>query len=179
MLKPSPILPFPTDLHNLYLHPEWLPEAVRRSPEAMHTLQLLGPLAWDHFPERNLQRDWGQASTPYAAFAAACLYQIDRQIPSLSDLLTHLRDHPALAWLFGFHAPAGGINAAGINLSSHLPTARHFPRMLHKLPNACLQFLLDSSIQALLTEFARRKLAVGEVVSGDTKHILAWVSIPE
>jgi hypothetical protein len=56
-----------------------------------------------------------------------------------------------------------------------LPTPRHFPRLLHKLPNTCLQFLLTSSIQALLAEFTRRAIAVSQVVAVDTKHILAFV----
>jgi len=163
------------DLHNLYLHPEQLPMQIRSLPEVQHCLNLLGPLAWDAFPERDLQRNWGQESVPYAAFAAACLWKIDQQMSSLSHLVGYLDEHSALAWMLGFRSPQVSNNAGCTNFAPALPSSRHFPRLLHKLPNVCLQFLLDSSIQELLAEFARRKVAISEVVCVDTKHILAWV----
>jgi hypothetical protein len=43
------------------------------------------------------------------------------------------------------------------------------------MPNGCAQYLLDNSVKALFAEFQRREIVVGEVVSLDTKHILAWV----
>jgi hypothetical protein len=157
------------------MHPEWLPPQSRALPEVQRCLNLLGSLAWDRFPERDLQRDWGQDSTPYAAFAAAGLWKIDQQLPSLSHLTGYLEAHPTLAWLLGFRPPAASWNAVCGSPQPMLPTARHFPRLLHKLPNACLQFLLGSSVQALLAEFARHQVTVSEVVAVDTKHILAWV----
>jgi hypothetical protein len=163
------------NLRMLYLHPEQLPQAVRALPEVRRCLHLLGPLAWDVFPERDLRRDWGQESTPFSAFAAACLWKIDQQLPSLSHLIGYLKEHPALAWLLGFRSPVVSWNAVRAFPQPALPTPRHFPRLLHKLPDDCLQFLLNSSVQELLAEFARRKVAVSEVVAVDTKHILAWV----
>jgi hypothetical protein len=62
--RPTPAL----DLHHWSLDPDRLPYPVRASPEAIRCLSLLGPLAWDGFPERDLQRNHGQASTPYAAW---------------------------------------------------------------------------------------------------------------
>lgn len=173
--QPQPGSPNPLDLHTLYLHPEYLPPQVRALPEVQHCLNLLGPLAWDRFPDRDLQRDWGQDCTPYAAFAAACLWKIDQRLPSLSHLTGYLFEHPALTWLMGFRQPGASWNAVCVTSRPVLPTPRHFPRLLHKLPNACLQFLLESSVQELLVEFARRRVAVSEVVAIDTKHILAWV----
>jgi hypothetical protein len=159
------------NLHDLFAQPRLLPEKVAASPEAMRCLNLLGPLDWSAFPERNLQRDWGQEATPYSAFAATCLLKIDQGLSSFSHLAGYLSDHPEMAWLLGFPS----INAANETFQPSLPSIRHFPRLLDKMPNTCLQFLLDSSIKALFAEFQRRKIAVGDVVSLDTKHILAWV----
>jgi len=165
----------PTDLHHLWLHPERLPEALHHAPEVLHCLTLLGPLAWDQFPERDLQRNWGQPCTPYAALAAACLWKIDQHLPSLSHLYSYLVEHPGLAEVLGFRQPGVSFNAARSSFQPALPTFRHFPRLLHKLPNSCLQFLLTSSVQALLDELSLRQTLISEVVAVDTKHILAWV----
>ena len=58
------------DLHTLWLHPGRLPKFVIDAPATLRILDLLGPLDWTHFPERDLQRNWGQVAVPYAAFAA-------------------------------------------------------------------------------------------------------------
>lgn len=163
------------DLHSLYLFPERLPKRVRESVEAMRYLNLLGPLAWDAFPERDLQRNYGQPSTPYAALAAACLIKLDQDIGTFSHLSVWLAERPALAWILGFRTSSAGFNPAEYFSLAGLPTQRHFSRLLHKAPNASFQFLLGSSVRALLAEFARRQIAVPDTVSLDTKHILAWV----
>jgi len=59
------------DLHTLW-NQQRLPTWVMDSPPAMRLLDLLGPLPWQRFPDRDLQRNWGQPTVPYAAFAAAC-----------------------------------------------------------------------------------------------------------
>jgi hypothetical protein len=169
--RPSPAL----DLHSLYLYPERLPGAVRDSAEAMRSLNLLGPLAWDHFPERDLQRNYGQPSTPYSALSAACLLKLHLGIGSYARMVSWLAENPSIAWLLGFRsAPSGFIPAWRVTVDG-LPDQRHFSRLLHKAPNSCFQFLLFSSIQALLAEFARRNIVVPDIISLDTKHILAWV----
>lgn len=167
--QPAPAL----DLHCLFLNPQHLPQLVRASAEAVRCLQLLGPLAWDRFPERDLQRNYGQASTPYAALAAACLLKLELGIDGYARLSRWLAEHPAMAWLLGFRSGGGDFKPA--RYVANLPDQRHFSRLLHKVPNACFQYLLSSSVQALLAEFARRKVVVPEIVSIDTKHILAWV----
>ncbi len=169
--RPLPAL----DLHSLYLHPERLPRWVRESMEAMRFLNLIGPLAWDAFPERDLQRNYGYPSTPYSALSAACLLKLELGIGSFSRLVSWLAENPSMAWLLGFHrVPASFIPAWRV--AAHgLPDQRHFSRLLHKAPNSCFQFLLSSSVQALLAEFARRNIAVPDTISLDTKHILAWV----
>lgn len=163
------------DLHHLYLHPEQLPRSVRDSTEAMRCLNLLGPLAWERFPERDLQRNYGHASTPYAALAAACLLKLEGGIGSFARLVSWLAENPSMAWLLGFRSASAGFNPAWHIAAGGLPDQRHFSRLLHKAPNACFQFLLESSVQALLTQFALRKVVVPDTISLDTKHILAWV----
>jgi hypothetical protein len=161
------------DLHHLFLEPQRLPYLMRESAEVMRCLQLLGPLAWDHFPERDLQRNYGQASTPYSALAAACLLKLELGIDGYARLSRWLAENPSMAWLLGFRSSGSDFNPA--RYIANLPDQRHFSRLLHKVPNTCFQYLLSSSVQALLAEFTRRKVAVPEVVSIDTKHILAWV----
>ncbi len=57
------------DLHTLGADPVLLPPFVRESAVALRYLDLLSPLAWDCFPERNLA--WQPTPIPYAALAAA------------------------------------------------------------------------------------------------------------
>lgn len=168
---PSPAM----NLHSLYLHPERLPRAVRESVEAMRYLKQLGPLDWDAFPERDLQRNYGYPSTPYSALAAACLLKLELGIGSFSRLVNWLAENPSMAWLLGFRSSPGGFIPAWGVAGQDLPDQRHFSRLLHKAPNACFQFLLTSSVQALLCEFSRRSIEVPDTISLDTKHILAWV----
>jgi hypothetical protein len=59
----------PCDLHTLAQLPQHLPACVTDSPTVMRCLDLLAPLDWAHFPERNLQRDWGQFQIPYESVA--------------------------------------------------------------------------------------------------------------
>ena len=61
----SKTLEKPADLHTLWQFLQHLPPVVTDSPTVMRCLELLAPLDWAHFPERNLQRNWGQSQTPY------------------------------------------------------------------------------------------------------------------
>ena len=151
------------DLHTFWMHPERLPNFVRKSPVAMRYLDLLGPLDWSHFPERNLVRNWGQPAVSYAAFLGAYLVKLEEARGSMGDLRQYLLEHPGLRWLLGF------------DLAFSLPTERHLARMLRKMPNTILQYLLTDSVRLLVQAFAHRGIRVGECISLDTKHILAWV----
>ena len=151
------------DLHTFWLHPERLPNFVRQSSVAMRYLDLLGPLDWTHFPERNLVRNWGQPAVSYAAFLGAYLVKLEEARGSMGDLRQYLVEHPSLRWLLGF------------DLSVRLPTERHLARMLRKAPNAIVQYLLSDSVRLLIQDFADKGMRVGECISLDTKHILAWV----
>jgi hypothetical protein len=161
-------------LYHLAQQPDRLPRFVRESPVARRYLGLLGPLAWHRFPERDLYRNWGRATVPYAPFVAACLIKLDQHLPYMSDLRDYLVEHPALTWVLGFPLQPSRRFSWGFDVDASLPVHRHFTRMLRTLPNASLQFLLDDTIRLIQTELATAD-DVGQAISLDTKHILAWV----
>jgi hypothetical protein len=168
-------LPERRDLHSTYLHPEKLPQLVKDCPSAMRLIDLLGPLPWDQFPERDLERFWGQTAIPHAAFCIACLIKLNEDLVSMGDLHRYLIEHPALIWLAGFPLVLSSDFACGFDPHASLPTQRHLTQMLRDLPNLSAQFILDQSVALLLSEFTSLGLNVGECISLDTKHIIAWV----
>ncbi len=164
------------DLHSLWLHPEMLPSWVADSPPVLRTLDLLGPLHWERFPERDLQRNWGQTTVPYAAFAAAYLVKLNEGRVYMSNLCDYLLEHPALIWLLDFPLVSSPATRWGFDAEASLPTQRHLTRMLKIIPNAALQFLLDETVAAIRAELAAlRVTGVGDCISLDTKHVIAWV----
>ena len=168
----TPQLP---DLHTLWLHPERLPKYASETPVVKRLLDLLGPLDWQHFPERNLQRRWSQPAVSYAAFAGAMLVKLNEGLDSMGDLHQYLVEHPAFIPLLGFSAVRSRAHPYGLDPNASLPTPRHLTRMLREIPNLALQFLLNDSLQLIREELRQRQVIVGECVSLDTKHILAWV----
>ena len=60
----------------------------------------------------------------------------------------------------------------GFDVEASLPTQRHFCHKLKTMPNDILQNLVDSQVSWLQNELDDD---FGQVVSWDTKHILAWV----
>jgi len=164
------------DLHTLWLRPETLPPWVADSPPVRRTLDLLGLLHWERFPERDLQRNWGQTTVPYAAFAAAYLVKLNEGWVFMSKLREYLVEHPGFIWLLGFPLAPSATTRWGFDAEASLPTQRHLTRMLKTIPNAALQFLLGESVAAILAELAALHVTgVGDCISLDTKHILAWV----
>jgi hypothetical protein len=163
------------DLHTLWLHPDKLPRFFTHTPAALRILDLLGPLDWARFPERNLQRNWGQAAVPYAAFAAACLVMLNERLVSMGHLRRYLVEHPAFIWLCGFPLHPTPRAPWGFDAQASLPNHRHLTRMLHKMPNAALQFLLADSVRLILAELRQLDIQAGDCISLDTKHIIAWV----
>jgi hypothetical protein len=161
------------DLHTLGTDPALLPPFVQDSAVALRYLDLLSPLAWDRFPERNLA--WQPAPIPYAALTVACLIKLDQQLVSMGRLRQYLIEHPALLWLCGFPVQPAPGQPGGFDPDASLPTARHLTRMLRELPDAALQFLLTSSVTLLQVELAPCGVRLGECISMDTKHIIAWV----
>jgi len=163
------------DLHTAWRHPECLPAFVQKSPMAQRYLDLLGPLAWERLPERNLIRNWGQPTVPYAAFIPALLLKLNESKASIAELRLLLVEHPELIWLLGFPLAISNPAERGFDASASLPTPRHLTHLLRTLPNAVLQFLLADSVRLILAELAAHGVKTGECISLDTKHILAWV----
>ena len=162
------------DLHQLAQDPGCLPRFVQQCPVAMRYLRLLGPLHWGNFPQRELQTNWGTPITPYTPFVAAYLVKLEQHMTYLSHLRQYLVEHPALAWILGFPLVPSSHYACGFDVNASLPTQRHFARMLNKVPNVSLQFLLDDIIDLIQAELPK-SVCFGDAISLDTKHILAWV----
>jgi len=163
------------DLHTLGQYPAHLPVWVTRSPTIMRSLELLSPLDWAHLPERNLHRNWGQPTNPYAALIAAELIRLNEGLPSMGHLRRYLIEHPGFIWLLGFPLQLDAAQPTGFNARASLPTRQHLNLMLRRMPNAVLQFLLADSVRLILQELGHRNRLPIECVSLDTKHIIAWV----
>lgn len=163
------------DLHTLWAHPDHLPACVTDYAPARRLLALLGPLQWDAFPERNLQRHWGQVTVPNAALIGAALLKLQDGLPPFGQLHQHLIDHPALIWLLGFPLQPAFDTPCGFNAARSLPTRQHLTRMLCHLPQPALQFLLADSVRVISEALAARHVVWGDCISLDTKHIIAWV----
>lgn len=156
-----------------------LPRFVQEAPVACHYLDWLGLLDWSHFPEsRRLSAQTapyrGPVPQPTAPYVAAFLVKVDRQLPHMAQLRQFLSEQPALVWLFGFPLVASTAFPWGFDVATSLPAHRHFNRVLRHLPNADLQFLLSSSLD-LLRPLLPPDILLGDAISLDTKHIIAWV----
>lgn len=173
--RPRNSADFSSRLHDLAQDPARLPRFVRESPVAMRYLHFLGPLAWTAFPERDLNCYRYQPPLPYMPFAAACLVKLEEQLPYMSKLRRYLVEHPGLTWLLDFPLVPARHSPWGFDPDSSLPTARHFTRILRTMPNVCLQWLLDETVRLIRLELQGIVKGFGQVVSLDTKHILAWV----
>ena len=163
------------DLHTLWQFPQHLPKSVTASPTVMRCFGLLAPLDWARFPERDLQRDWGQFQIPYAALAAAELIRLNENLPSTDRLQRFLIEHPGFICLLGFPLTPAPETPLGFNTLASLPTRQHWNKMLRRMPNSAVQFLLADSVRLILAELRTRHAPDVDCVSLDTKHILAWV----
>ena len=170
-VRPKNVL---ANLTRLAEHPEHLPGWVQSSPTAMRYLTFLAPLAWESFPERPLSNPAHEQVMPWATFAAACLVKLEEGLPTLARLHRFLLEHPALIWLLGFPLKPARTHW-GFDPQGSLPAVRHFSRTLRGMPNDRLQALLDSSVTILSQELEGLGILLGDVISLDTKHILAWV----
>ena len=163
------------DLHTYWQCPDLLPSLVHACPPALRLLDLLGPLHWADFPERDLLRNWGQVTTPYAALVAAALLKLNEGLPSFGHLHRYLLEHEAFIWLCGFPLVPSFTTPSGFNAPASLPTARHFTHLLRQMPNTVLQVLLANSIRLIGDELDARDIAWGDCISLDTKHVVARV----
>jgi len=149
---------------------------VRNNQIAMRYFDLLSPLDWQAFPERGLKaRGQHKHTLRYASFAAAQLVKLEEGIRTTKGLCRYLHEHPVLSWLLGFEIRQSGFIPRWAEFQTCLPLKRHFNRTLREMPNTALQVLLDSSVRLLQAEFAEIAPDFGNVVSLDTKLILAWV----
>jgi len=135
-------------------------------------LPLLQLLDWEQLPTTLSGKRSGWRTTPLAAYVGAFLVKLDRQLPTFGSLRRFLRDHPALIWALGFPLVPDSVQPHQYNIEASLPTQRHFSRKLSELPNDVLQNLLDGQVDWLQKQFGD---GFGQVISLDTKHILAWV----
>jgi hypothetical protein len=173
--SPAPIRLVRPNLAHLARPEAELPRFVADCAVARKYLDLLGPLDWDHFPERDPRRPWpGPTPAPRAPFVAAYLVKLHEGKAYMSDLRAYLVEHPALVWVLGFPLEPSDQFSWGFAVEASLPTARHLGRVLRTLPNEALQFLLDSTV-ALLRQELPPEVGFGQAISLDTKHILAWV----
>lgn len=177
-LEPPPPLPVPLvrpPLSHLAHPGADLPRFVADCAVAHKYLELLGPLDWANFPERETHRAWpGPTPAPRAPFVASYLVKLHEGKRYMSNLRDYLVEHPALVWILGFPLTPSDQFAWGFDVEASLPTARHFGRVLRTLPNEALQFLLDGTVSRLRQELPP-EVRFGEAISLDTKHILAWV----
>lgn len=162
-------------LHTFWQHPDRLPGFVRDCAPAVRLLELLEPLDWEGVPERNLRRDWGQATIPQTALIAALLVQLNEGCRSFGGLRRYLIEHPAFIWLLGFPLVPAPNHPLGFNAQASVPTHLHLAQLQRVLPNAALQFLLADSVRRIVAELHTLGCPAPECVSLDTKHILAFV----
>ena len=153
-----------------------LPKPVRDCPEAMKYLALLGDLDWEHFPERPTNRPWpGPTPAPRAPFAAAYLVKLEEHFLTFKKLRSHLVKHPALVWVLGFPlVPDPTSQPWGFDPERSVPSRKQLGRILRELDNAALQFLLTASVRCI-ADALPPDLPFGDIISLDTKHIIAWV----
>ena len=151
-----------------------LPFLVRNSVLACKYLSLLGAIDWASFPDRAGQRVWSgpQPSSP-VPYLIALLIKLDQGHRSLAQLTEFLTAHPELVWVAGFPLVPDPHSIWGFDVAASVPSATQFSRMLRRLPNTRLQFLLDETVWAIQRALPA-KVLLGQVVSIDTKHILAW-----
>jgi len=173
---PAPILPGPRPLPLALPHAP-LPAFVETDPVAQAYRSLLGDLDWTHFPERSTDRPWpGKRPARRAPFVAAYLVKLHEGKRSMPALRAFLLKHPALVYLLGFPLVPEPTLPHGFDLAASVPTGRQFSRVLRDLSNDALQFLLDSSVSCIIAALPPElQERFGDVISGDTKHILAWV----
>ena len=160
---------------NFHIPASKLPRFVQNSPVAMHYYHFLRPIAWNRFPERNLQETRGTPAVPYRPFAVAMLVKLDQNLRYMTDLHQYLCDHPALAWLLGFQSPHFRHFGWRAQFQAPLPTSRHLTRMLRTIPNLVFQFLIDETVRLIQIQLGPIARDFGQAISLDTKHIVAWV----
>jgi hypothetical protein len=152
-----------------------LPKFVAEDAVARKYLDLLGPLDWEHFPERPANQPWpGPAPAPRAPYVAAYLVKLNESLRSMGHLRRYLCEHPALVWILGFPLTPAPTAPHGFDVAGSLPSRRQCGRVLRELDNAAAQFLLDGTVH-LIRQALPPDVDFSDVIALDTKHIIAWV----
>jgi hypothetical protein len=165
----SPVKTLPSHLPRLLLAERYQPRFVRHCDLAQSLIAPLQLLDWEQLPTTLAMQHSGERTIPLAAYVGAYLVKLDQSLPTFGALRTFLRRHPALVWALGFPLLP---HAHRFDTDLSLPSQRHFSKKLSSLPNDILQTLLDGQVSWLREQLGS---AVGQTVSIDTKHILAWV----
>lgn len=172
---PAPLVPRPSLTQLAQMTPAALPLLVRESAAARKYIELLGGLDWAHFPPRyEGPKRRGPVAAPDAPVVAAYLVKLDKGLSSMAKLRQELVEQPALTWALGFPLVPSADFSYGFDVERSLPTTRHLSRLLRKLPNAQMQFLLQGTVH-LFQEALPPAVVFGDEICGDTKHIIAWV----
>jgi len=162
----------PAHLPRLLLATRHQPRYVRRCRVTQSLISKLNLLAWEQLPLSLSLNRQGEKSIPLAAYIGAYLVKLDQEISTFGKLRTFLRTHPALVWALGFPLADEWHEPDDRMIEASLPGQQHFSRKLSRLPNEILQTLLAEQVSWLKERLGAE---FGNVVSIDTKHILAWV----
>ncbi|MCB9444442.1 MAG: transposase [Ardenticatenaceae bacterium] len=160
----------PTHLPRFLLNPSGQPRFVRGCQVTQHFCHLLRYLDWCQLPRSLRMHRQGEREVPLPAYVGAYLLKLEQQMPTFGHLHRFLCTHPALVWALGF--PLVYDSRGRLDIEACLPSQQHFSRKLTRLPNQVLQSLLDSQVAWFQHQLGNQ---FGDVVSIDTKHILAWV----
>jgi hypothetical protein len=133
---------------------------------------MLQLLDWEQLPTTLTWRCSGERTVPLAAYVGAYLIKLERGLSSFGALRRFLREHPALIWSLGFPLIPQRGAVVGFDPDASLPSHNHFTKKLSLIPNETLQTLLDAQVATFKTHVGHE---FGQVISLDTKHILAWV----
>lgn len=165
-IKPERTLPM--HLPRLLLAKRYQPRFVRRCEVTQAVMRQLQLLDWEQLPTTLAMQHSGERTVPIAAYVGAYLVKLDQRLPTFGALRRFLRNHPALVWALGFPLVP---NHRAFVADHSLPSQRHFSKKLSTLPNEILQTLLDGQVSWLRS---RLGADFGQIVSLDTKHIIAW-----
>ena len=147
------------------------PRFVRHCQVTQESITLLRLLDWEALPLSVSDRKQGQRLIQLSAYAGAYLVQHAAGISTFGRLHHYLQAHPGLLWALGFPLVHERWNQRP-ERPFCLPAQSHFSRKLRRLPNELLQTLLESQVAWLQAKLGD---GLGQTVSLDTKHILAWV----
>lgn len=169
-LKNQPHLP--PYLPRLVLADRYQPNYVQRCEVTQQLLPLLRHVDWEQLPTTVSWRDNGGRTIPLCAYVGAYFVKLERQLPTFGALRRFLREHPALIWALGFPLVKKSGTLDELDPDASLPGHKHFTKKLGLIPNETLQALLDAQVMTLQEQLGE---SFGQVISIDTKHILAWV----